>query len=65
MLVNLFVVMFFLDGNVITYKYAEGMTRFQCDDRAHIEKAKMNTEGMSKVEMFCGTDENFVKRFVK
>lgn len=68
MKIFIFCIMTMIDGPATTYQYKESFTSaFDCNKQAQIEMEKMSkqdTSDMKNVEFFCGTSENFVRKYL-
>lgn len=59
----LFVIMTFMDGTIVNYKYKQPVEYFQCMQNAKIEAAQMKPDPeMKAVEYYCGRNEDFIKQ---
>ena len=67
-MLKLFIIMWYLDGTVVTYVHKDNMTALQCSQAANYEAQRLretDTSNMRDVDVVCGTAKDLVGRIVK
>lgn len=67
-MLKLFIIMWFVDGSVITYLHKDNMTALQCSQAAAFEAQRLrqsDTSDMRDIDVVCGTAKDLVGRIVE
>ena len=67
-MLKLFIIMWYLDGNVVTYMHKDNMTALQCSQAASHEAQRLretDTSDMRDVDVVCGTAKDLVGKLWK
>ena len=67
-MLKLFIIMWYLDGTVVTYMHKDNMTALQCSQAARAEAQRLretDTSNMRDVDVVCGAAKDLVGRIVK
>ena len=67
-MLKLFIIMWYLDGTVVTYMHKDNMTALQCSQAANAEAQRLretDTSNMRDVDVVCGAAKDLVGRIVK
>ena len=67
-MLKLFIIMWFMDGTVVTYLHKDNMTALQCSQAASFEVQRLreaDTSDMSDIDVVCGTAKDLVGRIVE
>lgn len=67
-MLKLFIIMWFMDGTVVTYLHKDNMTALKCSQAASFEVQRLreaDTSDMRDIDVVCGTAKDLVGRIVE
>ena len=67
-MLKLFIIMWFIDGTVVTYLHKDNMTALQCSHAVSFEVQRLresDTSDMRDIDVVCGTAKDLVGRISK
>ena len=67
-MLKLFIIMWFMDGTVVTYLHKDNMTALQCSQAAAFEAQRLresDTSNMRDIDVVCGTAKDLAGRIIE